>query len=233
MGLAVLGAGLGMAVTLLTGQVVGAVPGVIDGRPGAMPLGEFSWLLAALLAVFVIDSLSPALQQVASLMMDAGLVRAIGTGITEPLLRPRRIEHLEDAEVLDVQERAKGKGGFHLAQGMSQLPWLLASRVTLLGSAVIVGAMFRWWVAAMLVGVTLLLEWYGGRLVEREVDVWWATPRSSAARTTCSTSACATPRRSSASSACTAGSSTGMSATGRPAIARCGPVGGRTRSGRC
>jgi ABC-type multidrug transport system fused ATPase/permease subunit len=173
MGLAVLGSLLGMAVTLLTGRVVGAVPGVIDARPGAMSLGEFSWVLGGLLAVFVIDSLTPALQQVASLMMDAGLVRAIGTGITEPLLRPHRIQHLEDAEVLDVQERAKGKGGFHLAQGLSQLPWLLASRVTLIGSAVIVGALFAWWIAVMLVAVTVLLEWYGGRLVEREVDVWW------------------------------------------------------------
>jgi ATP-binding cassette subfamily B protein len=138
-----------------------------------MPIGEFSWLLGGLLVVFVIDSLKPAVQQVASMVMDAGLVRAIGTGITEPLLKPRRIQHLEDAEVLDVQERAKGKGGFHLAQGLSQLPWLLASRVTLVGSAVIVGAMFAWWVAAMLVAVTFLLEWYGGRLIEREIDVWW------------------------------------------------------------
>jgi ABC-type multidrug transport system fused ATPase/permease subunit len=173
MGLAVLGSLLGMAVTLLTGRVVGAVPGVIDGRPAAMPLEEFGWLLGGLLAVFVIDSLTPALQQVASLTMDAGMVRAIGTGITEPLLRPRRVQHLEDAEVLDVQERAKGKGGFHLAQGMSQLPYLLASRISLIGSAVIVGAMFEWWVAAMLVAVSLLLEWYGGRLIEREIDVWW------------------------------------------------------------
>jgi ATP-binding cassette subfamily B protein len=107
------------------------------------------------------------------MVLDAALTRAIGIGITEPLLEPRRIEHLEDAEVLDVQERAKGKGGFHLAQGLSQLPWLTASRITLIGSAVIVGAMFRWWVAVMLVAVTLLLEWYVGRLVEREVDVWW------------------------------------------------------------
>jgi ABC-type multidrug transport system fused ATPase/permease subunit len=158
---------------LLTGRVVGAVPGVIDGRADAMSLEEFSWLLGGLLAVFVIDSLTPALQQVASLTMDAGMVRAIGTGITEPLLRPRRVQHLEDAEVLDVQERAKGKGGFHLAQGMSQLPYLLASRITLIGSAVIVGAMFAWWVAAMLVAMTLILEWYGGRLVEREIDTWW------------------------------------------------------------
>jgi ATP-binding cassette subfamily B protein len=173
MGLAVLGSLLGMAITLLTGQVVGAVPGVVAGGPDAMRIGEFSWLLGGLLAVFVIDSLKPAAQQVASLVMDAGLVRAIGTGITEPLLRPQRIEHLEDTEVLDVQERAKGKGGFHLAQGLSNLPWLLASRVSLIGSAVIVGSMFAWWVAAMLVAVTLLLEWYGGRLVEREVDVWW------------------------------------------------------------
>jgi ABC-type multidrug transport system fused ATPase/permease subunit len=173
MGLAVLGSLLGMAVTLLTGRVVGAVPGVIDGGADAMSLEEFSWLLGGLLAVFVIDSLTPALQQVASLTMDAGMVRAIGTGITEPLLRPRRVQHLEDAEVLDVQERAKGKGGFHLAQGMSQLPYLLASRITLIGSAVIVGAMFAWWVAAMLVAMTLILEWYGGRLVEREIDTWW------------------------------------------------------------
>ncbi|MGH7754477.1 MAG: ABC transporter ATP-binding protein, partial [Gemmatimonadales bacterium] len=173
MGLAVLGSVLGMAVTLLTGQVVGAVPGVIDDAPGAMSIGGFGWLLVALLAVFVLDSLLPAIHQVATLIMDAALVREIGSGITAPLLRPRRVAHLEDTEVLDMQERAKGKGGFHLAQGLGNLPWLLASRVTLFGSAVIVGVMFSWPVAAMLVAITLLLEWYGGRLVEREIDVWW------------------------------------------------------------
>ena len=173
MGLAVLGSVLGMAVTLLTGQVVGAVPGVIDAAPGAMSLGGFSWLLAALLVVFILQSLTPAAHQVASQIMDAALVREIGTDITAPLLRPRRVAHLEDTEVLDMQERAKGKGGFHLAEGLGNLPWLMASRVTLVGSAVIVGVMFSWPVAAMLVAVTLLLEWYGGRLIEREIDVWW------------------------------------------------------------
>ena len=154
MGLAVLGSVLGMGVTLLTGQVVGAVPGVIDDAPGAMSMTEFSWLLGALLTVFVLESLTPAIHRVASLIMDAALVREIGTGITEPLLRPRRVTHLEDSEVLDVQDRAKGKGGFHLAQGLANLPWLMASRVTLVGSAVIVGVMFSWWVAGMLVAVT-------------------------------------------------------------------------------
>ncbi|GAB2642849.1 ABC transporter ATP-binding protein [Kribbella swartbergensis] len=173
MALAVLGSVLGMAVTLLTGQVVGAVPGVIDDAPGAMSAGGFGWLLAALLVVFVLQSLTPAIHQVASQIMDAALVRAIGTDITEPLLRPRRVTHLEDTEVLDVQERAKGKSGFHLAEGLGNLPWLVASRVTLIGSGVIVGVMFSWPVAAMLVAVTLLLEWYGGRLIEREIDVWW------------------------------------------------------------
>lgn len=173
MSLAVLGSLLGMAVVLLTGRVVGAVPGVINDAPGAMPMTEFSWLLGGLLVVFVLESLTPAIHQVATLIMDAALTRAIGTGITEPLLSPRRIAHLEDTEVLDVQERAKGKGGFHLAQGLGNLPWLLASRVTLIGSAVIVGVMFSWPVAVMLVAVTFLLEWYGGRLIEREIDVWW------------------------------------------------------------
>ena len=173
MGLAVLGSVLGMAVTLLTGQVVGAVPGVIDDAPNAMSIAGFSWLLAALLVVFVVESLTPAIHQVASMIMDAALVREIGVGITEPLLRPRRVSHLEDTEVLDMQERAKGKGGFHLAEGLGNLPWLFASRATLVGSAVIVGLMFSWPVAAMLTAVTLLLEWYGGRLIGREIDVWW------------------------------------------------------------
>ncbi|TCO20459.1 ATP-binding cassette subfamily B protein [Kribbella steppae] len=173
MGLAVLGSVLGMAVTLLTGQVVGAVPGVIDAAPGAMSLGTFSWLLGALLTVFIMQSLTPAIHQVASQILNAALVREIGTDITEPLLRPQRVAHLEDTEVLDMQERAKGKGGFHLAEGLGNLPWLMASRVTLVGSAVIVGVMFSWPVAAMLVAVTLLLEWYGGRLIAREIDVWW------------------------------------------------------------
>ena len=173
MGLAVLGSVLGMALTLLTGQVVGAVPGVIDDAPNAMSIAGFSWLLAALLVVFVLQSLTPAIHQVAMMIMDAALVREIGVGITEPLLRPRGVEHLEDTEVLDMQERAKGKGGFHLAEGLSNLPWLLASRITLVGSAVIVGVMFSWLVAAMLVAVTMLLEWYGGRLIAREIDVWW------------------------------------------------------------
>ncbi|MEI8412851.1 MULTISPECIES: ABC transporter ATP-binding protein [unclassified Kribbella] len=173
MGLAVLGSVLGMAVTLLTGQVVGAVPGVIDAAPGAMSVGGFGWLLAALLVVFILQSLTPAIHQVASQILDAALVREIGNGITEPLLRPRRVAHLEDTEVLDMQERAKGKGGFHLAEGLGNLPWLLASRVTLVGSGVIVGVMFSWLVAAMLVAVAFLLEWYGGRMIAREIDVWW------------------------------------------------------------
>jgi len=173
MGLAVLGSVLGMAVTLLTGQVVGAVPDVVNNAPGAMSLTAFGWLLAALLVVFVVDSLAPAIQRVASMTMDAAITREIAVGITEPLLRPRRIAHLEDTEVLDVQERAKGKGGFHLAQGLSNLPWLLASRVTLVGSAVIVGVMFSWPVAILLFAVTLLLEWFTGRMVEREIEVWW------------------------------------------------------------
>jgi ATP-binding cassette subfamily B protein len=172
-GLAALGSVLGIAVTLLTGQVVGAVPGVINGASDAMPIGQFGWLLAGLLLVFVVQGLTPAIQQVASMIMDAALVRDVGTGITRPLLEPRRIAHLEDIEVQNSQERAKGKAGFQTVTGMQTLPWLIASRISLVGSAVIVGVMFSWWVAAMLVAVTLLLEWYGGRLVEREVDVWW------------------------------------------------------------
>jgi ABC-type multidrug transport system fused ATPase/permease subunit len=171
--LAIGSAGLGVMMTYLVGQVVGAVPAVIGNKPDAMSMSVFSFLLAALLLIFLIERLTPTLDQMIGLNLDNHIHRALAIAITEPVLRPRRVVHLEDPEIQDIQERAKGKAGFQVGRGVRNVRWLLSSRLTLFGSAALVGQMFSWPVAAGLVVVTLLMEYYRAALCEREIDSWW------------------------------------------------------------
>lgn len=172
-GLAVLTAGLGVLMTFLVGRVVGAVPGVVADRPDAMSTTAFGWLLAALLVVFVVSSTLPTFSEPAQIAMAAGVRRDVTVGITEPLLRPARMNHLEDKEIHDQQERAKGKSGFQVSVGLESLPDLVSSRLTLIGSAVLVGQLFSWWIAAALTAVTLFMEWFRGHSLSTELDSWW------------------------------------------------------------
>jgi ABC-type multidrug transport system fused ATPase/permease subunit len=171
--LAIASAGLSVLLTFLVGQVVGAVPGVIANKPDALSLTAFSLLLAALLASFLVESMLPTLDQMVGLNLDNHIHRALAIGITEPVLRPRRVTHLEDPEIKDIQERAKGKAGFQVGRGVRNVRWLLSSRLTLFGSAALVGQMFSWPVAAGLVVVTLLMEYYRAMTCEREIDSWF------------------------------------------------------------
>ncbi len=171
--LAVASAGLSVLLTFLVGQVVGAVPGVIANKPDALSLTAFSLLLAALLAAFLVESMLPTFDQMIGLNLDNHIHRALAIGITEPVLRPRRVTHLEDPEIKDIQERAKGKAGFQVGRGVRNVRWLLSSRLTLFGSAALVGQMFSWPVAIGLVLVTLLMEYYRATTCEREIDSWW------------------------------------------------------------
>jgi ABC-type multidrug transport system fused ATPase/permease subunit len=171
--LAIGSAGLSVLMTYFVGQVVGAVPAVIGNKPGAMSMSVFSVLLAALLLIFLIERVLPTADQMIGLNLDNHIHRALAIAITEPVLRPRRVAHLEDPEIQDIQERAKGKAGFQVGRGVRNVRWLLSSRLTLFGSAFLVGQMFSWPVAAGLVVVTLLMEYYRAALCEREIDSWW------------------------------------------------------------
>ncbi|GAA2760298.1 ABC transporter ATP-binding protein [Actinopolymorpha rutila] len=173
LGLAVSSSVLGVLLTYLVGQVVGAVPDVVADRSAAMSLAGFGFLLAAMLVVFVAQSTLPALTQVAQWNLSNRVSRDIGVRVIDPLLRPRRIHHLEDPQVQDEQERAKGKEGYQVSNGLHTLPGLVSSRLTLLGSAVLVGRTFSWPVAVVLAAVTFFMEWDRRRVVEREIDSWW------------------------------------------------------------
>ncbi len=171
--LAVGSAGLNVLLTFLVGQVVGAVPGVIANKPEALSMTAFSLLLAALLAAFLVESMLPTFDQMIGLNLDNHVHRALAIGITEPVLRPRRVAHLEDPQIKDIQEHAKGKAGFQIGRGVRNVRWLLSSRLTLFGSAALVGQMFSWPVAIGLVVVTLFMEYYRAVTCERELDSWW------------------------------------------------------------
>ena len=171
--LAVGSAGLSVLLTFLVGQVVGAVPGVIANKPDALSMTAFSLLLAALLAAFLVESMLPTFDQMIGLNLDNHVHRALAIGITEPVLRPRRVAHLEDPQIKDIQEHAKGKAGFQIGRGVRNVRWLLSSRLTLFGSAALVGQMFSWPVAIGLVVVTLFMEYYRAVTCEREIDSWW------------------------------------------------------------
>jgi ABC-type multidrug transport system fused ATPase/permease subunit len=171
--LTIAAAGSGVLLTYLVGQVVGAIPDIVSGSSAGLSMVAFGWLLAALLTVFVIETTLPAIRQVAEWSMANRVTRDIGIRVTDPILAPQRITHLEDPEIQDAQQRAKGKEGYQVSFGLRVLPGLLGSRLTLLGSAVLVGRMFSWPVAAGLAAVTLFMEWHRRRVVEREVDSWW------------------------------------------------------------
>jgi ABC-type multidrug transport system fused ATPase/permease subunit len=176
LGLAVSSSVLGVLLTFLVGRVVGAVPDVVAERStttSAMSLTGFGFLLAAMLVVFVAQSTLPALTQVAQWNLSNRVSRDIGVRVIDPLLAPRRIHHLEDPQVQDEQERAKGKEGYQVSNGLHTLPQLVSSRLTLLGSAVLVGRTFSWPVAVVLAAVTFFMEWDRRRVVEREIDSWW------------------------------------------------------------
>jgi hypothetical protein len=88
------------------------------------------------------------------------------------MLSPTGITHLEDPVVADRWEVARGRGGFSVGGGVSQVPALLQSRLSVLGSTLLVVASWTWWAGALLVAAGALLECAALRLTRREWDCW-------------------------------------------------------------
>ncbi len=161
-------AGLGVVVTALIGQVVGLAPTV--ARAGSDVPASFVWLVVALVVVFALDGVQPAVVELATWRTVFDLEGPTHRRIVEPLLDPPRTTHLERSAVHDEVQRARGIGSFGIRIGIECLGPLVRARLTALGSALLVGAVFSWWVAAGLLGTTWLLEWYTARLLIAESD---------------------------------------------------------------
>jgi ATP-binding cassette subfamily B protein len=164
----VIGALANVLLTYLVGQVVGAAGPVAAGGP----LGHFVWLVVAMSMAFLIGSVVPVIRQAVMLTLEMKVARSAGGEVVDPLLTPRRVDHLDDPGVQDAYGRATFEAQLNVEMGPTFAGYLLNSRVTLIGSAALVIAMFHWWVALILVGSNAFVEWYFVKMISREGDIW-------------------------------------------------------------
>lgn len=167
--LATFAAAIGVLLTYLTGQVVGAVPAVLDGQADGP---AFGFLVAGLGLCFVADTLAPVGVDAVLADLRNRIDADVTLWISRIFLAPLRVTHLEDPAIADLRERARGRTGLVLSGGVTYSVLLLRSRLTVLGSAALVGAMFSWWIAGALVLSTRFAEWLVGRSVDKESGAW-------------------------------------------------------------
>ncbi|GAB3407497.1 ABC transporter ATP-binding protein [Flindersiella endophytica] len=168
-GLALLSAAIGVLLTYLTGQVIGAVPVLVAGESSAF---GFLFLLAALGVCFVVDAIVPVGLDALLADLRNHVDADVTYRISRIFLAPREIAHLEDPSVADLRERAQGRGGISVSIGVQWAIQLSRTRFAVVGSAALVGVLFSWWVAAVLLVSTRLAEWLVGRSVDKESGAW-------------------------------------------------------------
>jgi ABC-type multidrug transport system fused ATPase/permease subunit len=149
-----------VALAYLTGRVVGALAagGYVD--------------VAALGVVLVVAAVAPVVSQWATVVMSNRVAAAVEVKAAAALLAPPVITHLEDPAVADRYELARGRNGFAVVGGLSQVPALLQSRLGVAGSACLVGVVWTWWAAAVLVAIAVLVEWHSIQVTRQEWDSW-------------------------------------------------------------
>jgi ABC-type multidrug transport system fused ATPase/permease subunit len=151
--LAIAAAGLSVLLTTLIGQVVGAVPAAVRGGSYT----SFALLFGALVAVFPISSVVPLLHEPVILGLIFQSHRAVARRVATAVLQPVRSAHLDDPEVQNHIERARGTNTFNVEFGLSNLYHAISARLTAIGLATVVGVLFSWWVGlGLLVSVALL-----------------------------------------------------------------------------
>lgn len=155
-------------LTYLVGRVVGAASDLTTGGDFA----GFGWLLAAMGVVFVVNSAMPVLRMAGAIRLEVRLTRAVAKQIADPLLTPRRVAHLDDPEVQDAYARTRDEAQTPVQFGPTTAIFLLAGRIGLIGSALLVGTLLAWWLPLILIASIAYAEIYFRRIIDREIDVW-------------------------------------------------------------
>lgn len=94
--LALIGAGAGTAALVTTGQLVGSLPGAVDGGLGSAAAWEASTWLAATAVLFVLVPVASAVLAAVSQVVSARYLVVVLDLIMEVGTRPHGIAHLED-----------------------------------------------------------------------------------------------------------------------------------------
>ena len=151
---------LGLAFTIASGLLVGAVPGAVrDGWDS--PAGRS--LVVRLVAtglIFIADYMTGLITETASGAVGRRVDRRIRRDVLAAALAPESIAHLEDPKMLDQISMARGTGlqHFTVGQAATGATTLVGRAIGIAGAAAIV-ASFRWWLPVMVLGVLLWLRW--------------------------------------------------------------------------
>ncbi|MGH3490530.1 MAG: ATP-binding cassette domain-containing protein [Actinopolymorphaceae bacterium] len=170
--LAILSAVTSLAVTVLIGLVVGAAPAFVAGSPHGPSLAGFSGLVSALVLAFTVDGVLTVLASLVTtrLLYESDVV--ISREFSATMAASARIDHLEAPAVSDEGRRARGIGYRAIWVGLVPLAELVRSRLLAIGSAVLVGVLFSWPVAVLLLSTAALVEWWSARMSAAEKETW-------------------------------------------------------------
>ncbi len=145
LGGAVLDGLVGVALPVLIGLVVGALPAAVSG-------GAWTGLAVAaalVVVVLVLDGLLDVTSRYAQLMVEGAVSQDVFVRTAQLLAGPPGVQHLEDPEVANGIQRLRGAFG-DIRLGVVTAGDTLRAAVTLTGSAIALGVVYSWWVAAVL-----------------------------------------------------------------------------------
>ncbi len=146
---------LPVAVAVLTGQLVGSIPGSVRGGLDSASGRTTTGLLVALAVLILVQrAVSPVLGYVTA-TLGRGVDRLLQERVIAAVGRPSGIGHLEDPDVLDDVRLVRGVGmdATRPSMAVQALSWLLPSWLQALGSGAVLVA-FHWWL-----GLLWLLAW--------------------------------------------------------------------------
>ncbi len=153
LGGAVLDGLVGVALPVLIGLVVGALPAAVSG--GAW--GGLAVAAALVVVVLVMDGLLDVTNRYAQLMVEGAVSQDVFVRTAELLAAPPGVQHLEDPEVANGIQRLRQAFG-DIRLGVITAGETVRTAVTLVGSAVALGVVYSWWIAAALGAAAVALS---------------------------------------------------------------------------
>ncbi|MEU0885013.1 ABC transporter ATP-binding protein [Lentzea sp. NPDC005914] len=151
----VVSAALPIGIAVLTGLLIGAIPGAArDGADSAAAARVGTLLVAVAIAILVERLTSPLLRAAVS-TLGRDVDRYLQEVVLNALARPRGIAHLEDPSVIDEVRIVRGLGmsAHRPGQTVEALPEVLTSWLRAVGSAAVL-TWFHWWL-----GLLWLVVW--------------------------------------------------------------------------
>lgn len=151
----VVSAVLPIGIAVLTGLLIGAIPGAARDGADSPAADRVGTLLVAVAITILVERLTSPLLRAAVSTLGRDVDRYLQEIVLGALARPRGIAHLEDPAVIDEVRIVRGLGmsAYRPGQTVEALPEVLTSWLRAVGSAAVL-TWFHWWL-----GLLWLVVW--------------------------------------------------------------------------